>query len=757
MARILVWVGLALASAYAVFIGGSWWGIYEPDLRIASVALASVALAAWFVLCLRDPAWRPRSALLPAIAACLASLAISTIFSRFPGISLEYLSYAVLLAGLYLLLVQLLTRDFFRGRFIALSGTLLVATVVAYLGLNVSHWVHWLEVVGHAAVPPLRPEFESLTLGNPSAVLTLVALLAVPVVGTASWRVRSGIAVVAIVLGLVAVVALVSASRAGWLALGIAGLVAIAGAAASREGRAGIRGGIGRLAATTAGRAALITSIALAALALAAVVPLIAKRAADGGEAHRLAFIRIALELFVQSPVVGTGPGSWVIQRPGLTLPTEPDQYIPHAHNLYAQTLGELGLVGALAGIVLVMLVLRLLIGATRSTDTSRRRLGWAVLIGLVYFTAHQLLDFYANFPSVLFAAALPVALVDAAALRVAAPGPARFKRLELAQLGVGAGVLVVSLALLGAQELPALEESRAVERANEGEWTAADAPARSAAAADPRVASYLFTAGLTAAHAGDHRAAAQYFREVTLHNDLPEAWLNLAAEQAELGDLPGTVTSLEAAYRLGYQRPAVAVPLGDLALRIGEGDLALDALAASTVFAPSFLADPWWTRDPTRSTIRVQVAQAAARAGGTEWQIALMMGDAARARTLAADPSLDPSTIDFINAWTGDEAAYERLSARCKADPTQVHVLAWCARIEQRRGNSDRADDLRFLANVQLDGDYGEGAELRVATRPVAGRTLEGSPAIFWGTYTYRRPTPWDILVPSLAHLTLE
>ena len=40
MGRRLAWVGLALLAAYLVFIGGGWSGIYEAELRIATVALA---------------------------------------------------------------------------------------------------------------------------------------------------------------------------------------------------------------------------------------------------------------------------------------------------------------------------------------------------------------------------------------------------------------------------------------------------------------------------------------------------------------------------------------------------------------------------------------------------------------------------------------------------------------------------------------------------------------------------------------------
>jgi hypothetical protein len=79
------------------------------------------------------------------------------------------------------------------------------------------------------------------------------------------------------------------------------------------------------------------------------------------------------------------------------------------------------------------------------------------------------------------------------------------------------------------------------------------------------------------------------------------------------------------------------------------------------------------------------------------------------------------------------------------------------CARAEGRIGEVDRANEFRYIANAQVGTAYSEGAETRVARGVVVGRSLEGNPAIFWGTYTYRRPTPWDVLVPSLVHLTLE
>ena len=62
-----------------------------------------------------------------------------------------------------------------------------------------------------------------------------------------------------------------------------------------------------------------------------------------------------------------------------------------------------------------------LVLGGMRDPDPTRRRWGWAAFFGVVYFGTHQLLDFYANMPAILFAFAIPIAWLDATAPRVLA------------------------------------------------------------------------------------------------------------------------------------------------------------------------------------------------------------------------------------------------------------------------------------------------------------------------------------------------
>jgi O-antigen ligase len=753
--RLPLWFGIAFGIVYLVLLGGSWDGIYLPQLRIVSVVLAAAGIAAWAVVAVRQPAWRPSSVLTPAILAALGSLALSTIFSRDPRISLEYLGYTIVLAALYFLLVRLFAEPFFRRRLTTLAALLFIAISALFIVIVFAHWVQFWELVGRITIPPLRPEFEGLTYGNPSAVLTLVALLAMPtatLAPTEPWRrfaVWLGIVIV------VGVVALMSASRAGWFAIGITAVVAAAVWLAGPAPRAALRDGLATAWHAPRTRIALgISAIGLLA-ATAVLTPIVLKRAGEGGEDFRAEFAVIALRIFGESPIVGTGPGTWVIQRVGETRSPETDIYIPHAHNLEVQTLAEQGIVGAIAGAFLVISVARLIRSGVRDPDPMRRRWAWAAGIGLLYFALHQLLDFYANMPAALFAAAIPVAYLDATAVR--GPAPSRIWGWPAHRALIPALALVlIAVVGLGAQEIPALQLSQAVDAADSGNWAAADAPARAAAAEDPEVESYNFAAGLTASHAGDHSAAAAYFQAVVDRTDLPEAWLNLAAEQFALGRPADTVASLQRALRLGWQRPAIVLAAGDLALRAGQTDVAVDALSTALAEIPSLAGDPWWSFDPARKDIFPRIVDAAiARAPDAGWQIALMAGQTERAAALGA-ASPDPTVRQLIAAWGGDQQATKALFDRCLGNSLDVYMLGWCGRIAAHAHDAALATRFQDMADIVQSGAFATAKETRV-NQGVSIGPIVGNPAAFWGTFTYRRPTPADVLVPSLVHLTIE
>ncbi len=179
----------------------------------------------------------------------------------------------------------------------------------------------------------------------------------------------------------------------------------------------------------------------------------------------------------------------------------------------------------------------------------------------------------------------------------------------------------------------------------------------------------------------GSYVASAAYFERVATQSDLPEAWLNLAAEQAQLGRSPKAITSLGRALRIGYQRPVVAMPAGDLALRLGRPDIAHVAFVAALLRAPSLAGDPWWATQPDRSdALSRAVAEASEQtSGATRWELLLMAGLTADARAVATNDPTRLFAIPLIDAWEGDRVAGDALVQQCLANPLDLYTLLWC------------------------------------------------------------------------------
>ena len=216
--RLAAWLAIVVLVVYLVFIGGGFPGIYLVQLRILSLVLIATVLATWLAWAWHHPHWRPRTVIWPAFAVSLAVFAAGTALSPTPRLGLDYLAYSVLLTGLYLLLVRLQADPFFRLRLGALTVGLTAMLCLTYIGVVVSRWINWWSLVGAIATPPLRPWFEGLTFGNPSAVMTMALLLLAPAIAHLGLESRGSRAAAAALTVLVLIVTLLSGSRSGWLA-----------------------------------------------------------------------------------------------------------------------------------------------------------------------------------------------------------------------------------------------------------------------------------------------------------------------------------------------------------------------------------------------------------------------------------------------------------------------------------------------------------------------------------------------------------
>ena len=525
---LLGWAVFVLLVLYTVLLGGGWAGIYVVSLRVFSLALIAAGLAVWLLLAWRRPEWRPRSAIWPAFAAPLLALTLATILSDRPRQGLEYVAWAVLLTALYLLLARVLAMPTAQARIGGLAAGLGLGLGIVYLAVVVVAWIEWWGLVGRVVAPPLRPVYAGLTYGNPSAVLTVQVLLAVVAYAGLGLGNRARQTVL-LVLGVVTLlVILLSGSRAGWLA--VAGAVLLVGMAWLLVGEH--RGLVGRALRRRRVRRALWVVAAVGLVAGVVLLPGIAERTMGGGDGGRLSYFAAAWRMFAEDPIAGKGPGMWAPLRATYTEPGETDYYITHAHNIYLHTLAETGLLGLAAGVVVVACLAWLFVRAVRSADPARRRWAWWGLLALVYMALHDMLDYYANMPSVLVLLAVPVAMLDAMSDRSIGLAGLAPKARELAARAAAigfAGLCLISLLGLVRAEAVALDHDEAVRQIGQGEWDLAAPFADAALSADPDVPAYQVTRALVAAHERDWPTAELLFGEAAATDDLPQSWLGLA------------------------------------------------------------------------------------------------------------------------------------------------------------------------------------------------------------------------------------
>jgi tetratricopeptide (TPR) repeat protein len=761
--RVIGWAAVAVLAAYALFVGGAWAPTFWAPYRVLTLILAIVGIVVWMVVAARNPEWRPRSALAPAFAAALLAFLLSTVMSRYPRFGFEYLAWSILLVALYLILQRLMASPFFRARLISFAVIAGVVIGLWYVAAVFARWFEWWSLVGRLTAPPLRPGFESLMLGNPSAVMTASVLLAAPAVAMlwGASRTRSAIALLIVLLSLFVVVA--SGSRAGWLAVGLASVVV---------------GGLWLLAPDHRGwltsalrsrwvKVGLVPVALVVGIVAVAFGPGLMIRAGSGGENLRFGYVLSSLRMFESSPILGTGPGTWAPLRVANTVAGETDYYIPHAHNLFVETLAEFGVIGVMAGLVAAFFLGRLLLRSVRAPDPKVRHMGWAALFATAYFAAHQLLDFYANLPAILFAFAIPVAWLDAAqerdpthpkAVAAAAWLPPRARPVLAAG---GIAVILVAAGYLGWSERAALEMEDGTSALNGLAYERAIPSLERAVAIDPAMPPYHLALGLALANTGQPARAELEFMVTAEADDLPEAWLNLAAIRLERGDEAGATAALARAARLGYQQAAIALAAGDLWLELGRRDDAIEAFESAVLLLPSLAGDPWWRADEARERVWHEVSERVlAKVPATvRFEMALEAADLASAgEAVEAIESLDGrDTFQLIlEAWDGNPEEVAALEQRARERPLDGTIVNWCARVLRRIGDDAGAQRYVQWAETLTALSSTAGFQARIVGDD-ASFIVGGINSLFYGHFTYRRPTPSNHLINGLPHVALE
>jgi hypothetical protein len=248
---------------------------------------------------------------------------------------------------------------------------------------------------------------------------------------------------------------------------------------------------------------------------------------------------------------------------------------------------------------------------------------------------------------------------------------------------------------------------------------------------------------------------------EAARRDGLSVAWLDVAIARAARSDLVGAGDALDEALRVGDQDAGVALPAGILALQLGDTDTAVAAFAGAFAAAPDIVGDAFWMEDPVLASPRtmaigVAVESLLAKDRPADAHIvAVIAGREADASAIAGTLSgYQREAAEAAQlAWNGDAGAAGRLAELALEHPLDTYVLDWAARVSQRLGAPDEADRYRTLA-VYAEG-YGYAGALRI----LEGSAIDTSPVGEWrfhGHYAYRRPTPWNLLVPGVPRVVV-
>lgn len=261
-----------------------------------------------------------------------------------------------------------------------------------------------------------------------------------------------------------------------------------------------------------------------------------------------------------EAPLTGTGPGTfeyvWAREHPN-----EGPSFVRDAHSLWAEALGEMGLVGF---VLVVGFFLLALVGgavrALRAVDTEHRAALAAATGGLLAFVGIASVE-WAWEMTVLGAAAVTLAAASVAgradgSLRIARRGVLPLDRFAarpglVQRVGVGVVALVaVTVVAVPTAGTADVRDSQAAVRA--GNLPAAYADARAAAKAQPYSASALMQEALVLERAGELRRALVVATGATREEPVNwRTWFIRSRLEARTGDAGAALASYRRAQRL--------------------------------------------------------------------------------------------------------------------------------------------------------------------------------------------------------------
>lgn len=703
---------------------GSPFRVDEMGRFAPQIVIGVAGLLGWGLALVRP--WP--GLLLPgvALAALMAAQALSTVASHTPSLAWPALWHQFALLGTTLLAWRAARHATIRPRLVtALVTTFVILSGVYALELA-AYFRHWLDLGLPAGRFPLRPGAGGGLAGLPTWMGDYMVLLA-PVAAGAAWRAgRVGRVAAVVVLAVAAALLVGTGTRSLWLSAGAIGGIAVLAAILRRPTRP---------------RVALVAVMAVGA-GLAAVALDLPARVARDADAGRSSAFGSAIDIFASSPLIGTGPGTYVAERLAHSIPSTAWYVFPSAHSLSLNALAETGILGALAAVAVLLAIAPLVLRAV--THPGRERpvaIGALAGIGMLVLHAHADVVLEMRGIAVLAAASTGLAIwrPDLSSPRpLATPtSTSRVTRMTRAALVVACVFGAVALVPAARSELAAAALFRSY---------AASDPASARAAA---IEAIELDAGLVPAHqriarlaasSGDLEAAAAALDSVIALEPLAQHRVERAAVQLALGKPTSARADIVKALADDVADPFVR--LNAIAIYQAIGADTRESLTVLVRMAPSLIpllggTDGSWPGVPAAVlSDAVRVVFDSELAGGNEagaLRIAASSGDAtllAAVRDRLTDPWLRP----IADALAGDAAAAARIESDALEAPLSADWPTWAWFLAAGRCDESAAARWADIRGILLRYPPSIPIALSRVPAAAAGMLPPGYPSGIWG-----------------------
>ena len=662
---------LALAAALAVF-GYLGWdsALWDARLQLALHLVAIGAIAGLGLIALRGGEL-PRTPLDLPLLGLLAALALATASALNVGMSLRAMATIVgFTAALWVALLAVRHRPVWVG--LATSVPVLLLAIPTLVTM-VARRVEWI-VVGAPGLPPLRMLAEGTPFGSvavPPFVLIPAWALAGLIEPPGLRRVvRTSLVVVGVPL------AILSGSRSAWLAIAAGGAIGILPWAWRQRQRLGRPRGLS-VRGLLIGAGVLVVG----GVGLAVVLP---RLTAVSSLLYRGALWRDTLVAWSSDPLLGIGPGFMPYARQAAAADLSFPVRQPHSHNLPLGLLGDAGIVGLAAGL-LVVVTLAVHAGPWRSR-TPVGRTAAVVLVGLGIGGLFEDLTFLPGF-NLLAIALAAVALLDAGAVTWAPVRMAPPYRSVALLAGTGA-IAVVLIAAMVTADAGAIAYRSGIKAADAANWADSTSWLRRSVEIDPWHPAGPRALAVAADADGQSALALDAARRATqLNPGDATAWTNLALLCEGDGDVPCAREAAERAVAKAQYQAAELLSAAAVLDRLGDTDAADAAyrLSLLTQYATSFVVD--WPRTVSIGDGRIP------EVSDSSWQLNLLLARHSTGEPIEPDEFADPAVRALAYAAVGEREEAEQWLARAfeqHADDPRTHDIgvilrdAWGEPIEE-------------------------------------------------------------------------